>query len=309
MASPHVIERRLRRIARPGKLRARKAADRSREVTRTVRESAYAVAAARSAGPPWLVTQSSLALAWFRNERNFGDEISPLVVQSLTGLRPLWVRPDYAGKVIAVGSVLTYVRPHDVVIGAGLIRASRITLPDTVDVRAVRGPLTAECAGIDPDGVAYGDPGLLAAECLGIEAATSPTWDVVLVPHLVDYESALQLAEQVPGNSRLTVVDVRRGPRAVIETIAAGRSCVSSSLHGLVVAESLGVPAIWTSISDRVTGGTFKFHDYLAGTGRPEAPPLAPRDAVEQALSGEASPFTPDSTGIRAAIQGLASGH
>ena len=226
------------------------------------------------------------------------------MVQSVSGLRPLWVRPDYRAKALAVGSVLTYARPHDVVVGAGLIRASRTTLPRGVDVKALRGPLTAEYAGVDPDGIVFGDPGLLAAECLGIEVAASPMWDVVVVPHLVDYQSALRLVASVPPSVRLTVVDVRRGPRSVIETIASGRTCVSSSLHGLVVAESLGVPAVWTTITGSLSGGTFKFLDYLTGTGRPEDTSLPFRDAWKRpsvATLRDSSPTRP-AFGRRSAV-------
>ncbi len=44
--------------------------------------------------------------------------------------------------------------------------------------------------------------------------------------------------------------------------------CISSSLHGVIVAESLGLPTVAVSFGDRVPGGQFKFADYFEGTGR-----------------------------------------
>jgi len=53
----------------------------------------------------------------------------------------------------------------------------------------------------------------------------------------------------------LTVCDARDGPGAVIEAVSRSEVCVSSSLHGLIVAESLGIPTIWAKVSDRLIGG------------------------------------------------------
>ena len=43
---------------------------------------------------------------------------------------------------------------------------------------------------------------------------------------------------------------------------------VSSSLHGICVAEAYGIPAVWVRLADNIVGGEFKFRDYYASTGR-----------------------------------------
>lgn len=43
---------------------------------------------------------------------------------------------------------------------------------------------------------------------------------------------------------------------------------ISSSLHGIIAAEALGVPAVWMEMSDAVEGKGLKFYDYFLGSGR-----------------------------------------
>jgi pyruvyltransferase len=57
---------------------------------------------------------------------------------------------------------------------------------------------------------------------------------------------------------------VERQPRAVVEDIARCEYVASSSLHGVIVAHALGVPALWLRISDQLKGGAFKFRDYAS---------------------------------------------
>jgi hypothetical protein len=54
--------------------------------------------------------------------------------------------------------------------------------------------------------------------------------------------------------------------KEVFRQIQTCGSVISSSLHGLVVADSLGVPSVWVQFRGtrtRRTEGTFKYMDYL----------------------------------------------
>ena len=62
----------------------------------------------------------------------------------------------------------------------------------------------------------------------------------------------------------VVVIDVRQKPEPVIREIARCETILSSSLHGLVTADSLGIPNGWLRLSDRVLGGGFKFRDYYS---------------------------------------------
>ena len=143
--------------------------------------------------------------------------------------------------------------------GSGLIRDHAHPLPHAHPL-AVRGPLTRELIGA-PGGVALGDPGILASRHLRRPALQ---WDVGLVPHGHHraHEGFLRLAQA--SGLRVRVIDVHQEAAAAVREIAACGTIVTTSLHGLVTADSYGIPAVWTTLDPPLEGGDFKFRDYEA---------------------------------------------
>jgi hypothetical protein len=70
----------------------------------------------------------------------------------------------------------------------------------------------------------------------------------------------LSLAESA--GYRVRVVNVHQTAERVIREIAASGVVISTSLHGLVIADAYGIPAVWTTLEPPLGGGAFKFHDY-----------------------------------------------
>lgn len=213
-----------------------------------------------------------------RPVRNFGDLLGPLVVRQLVrefGLAP--ATHDVTPRLLAIGSVLHLAEPGDVVWGAGLNAKTGtevLTLP-ALDLRAVRGPRThaqllSRFGKRSP--TTFGDPGLL----LG-----------ALFPHLLVPPQRRHGVSVVPNlnelaqlQSRDRVVNPRWPLRAVVRRIARSELVVGSSLHGIIVAESLGVPARAVRTSEE---GSFKYEDYYLATGRDPHALLA--DSVEDAIA------------------------
>lgn len=194
---------------------------------------------------------------------NFGDLLGPVIVSRLAQALP---RASGGRRLVAIGSILHFAQDGDVVWGTGLNPkgpADATTL-SSLDVRAVRGPRTAESlralgAEVPP---VYGDPALLLPRAFpALALRPSPVHGLTVVPNLND----LAPRATFPAAWRGNIVNPRSNLRAIIRRIRRSRLVVGSSLHAIIVAESLGVPAraVATPHED-----VFKYEDYYLGTGR-----------------------------------------
>jgi hypothetical protein len=193
---------------------------------------------------------------WWDNDRNFGDHLTRFILGK-AGMLAVH-RPVENAAMIGVGSIIEHLPANysGVVWGSGLMFDRVVRFPNARFL-AVRGRLTAERLGIG--GVALGDPGLLVGGALRRLSTSSMT--VGVVPHFRHqaHPDVLRLVRAIPGAS---IIDVRDRPGKVISRIARCQFVVASSLHGLITADSLGIPALWTTLTPQLEGGTFKFLDH-----------------------------------------------
>jgi hypothetical protein len=91
-----------------------------------------------------------------------------------------------------------------------------------------------------------------------------PRWEIGIVPHGHHraHEGLRQLA--AAGEGRVRVVNIHQSAAAAVREIAACSVIFTTSLHGLITADSFGIPAAWASLEPALTGGDFKFRDYEA---------------------------------------------
>jgi pyruvyltransferase len=198
-----------------------------------------------------------------RRVNNFGDLLGPLVVSRILtrhGIDPAQGRRECT--LFSVGSVLHFASDDDVVWGSGINgkMPADSYLFHQLDVRAVRGPLTRDflhSRGIEVPAT-FGDPALLlpglAPELFA--GASRGEHAITIVPNFNDF----------PGYSaEPDVLDPRAPLEVCLGRIAGSRLVVGSSLHAIVVAESLGIPArVVASEAEH----PFKYEDYYRGTGR-----------------------------------------
>ena len=106
-----------------------------------------------------------------------------------------------------------------------------------------------------------GDAGILASYLL--KEKVEKKYAVGIIAHYKEQDEPIfqKLAETYP---KSLYIDVRQMPDSVIPQIASCECIISSSLHGLIIADSLGIPNIHIKVSDKLLGDGFKFDDYYS---------------------------------------------
>ncbi len=191
---------------------------------------------------------------------NFGDAVNSTLYKALTGEEPVY--SESSPKITAIGSITHAAGPKDIVWGTGCMSKDLpLKCDSTTRIMATRGPLTDELLrqrGASPSGI-HGDPALLLPKFFPMNEEKK--YKLGVIPHYVDYEavSKMELGK---------IINLFESPLEVIKTICQCEKVISSSLHGVVVAEAYGIPAEWKEFSKNVSGNGFKFRDYYLGTGR-----------------------------------------
>ena len=232
--------------------------------------------------------QGSFKLYYWNDEPNMGDMFNVDLCKKLMGITPTAVEPSICEAAFC-GSLLDdflyrkvfpirmkeYESEVSVQIwGAGFIDnkwncATKIRkiLPETfkrkVDIHAVRGRLSknrlTKITRISLDNVVLADPGLLASEF--IDGVIEKKYDFGVIPHHCEWE--LPVYNQFHKDNIL-MIDVRQDPVKCIELIAQCKYILSSSLHGMIFADSLGIPNARIVASNKVLGGNYKYKDYYS---------------------------------------------
>jgi pyruvyltransferase len=200
---------------------------------------------------------------------NFGDYLSLKLVERITGNSvSIFKKKKFNNekKLLAIGSILVFALDDDVIWGTGLngkrMDKSHFNFKN-LDVRAVRGPLTRkflkeifqiECPEI------YGDPALLIPYFFPeFKKKQNPRYEYIIIPH---YSEQKLFPKEIYPN----VVYPTDPWDEVIEKITDSRFVISSSLHGIVVAEAFQIPARLLRITENEP--LLKYQDYYYGTNR-----------------------------------------
>lgn len=197
--------------------------------------------------------------------KNFGDWLSPLLCEALSGMKVVHARPNRC-DLMALGSILAKAKNHfwnrriDIW-GSGLIE-DRGPFKSPHCIHAVRGWHTARSI-INQTIDVVGDPGLLCGILVPENITVRKEYSVGFIPHYVDQENYLVRAavERIP---RARFIDIFSDPLDFIGQVAACDYILSSSMHGLITADALGIPNAWLRLSNRIGGNDFKFHDYYS---------------------------------------------
>ena len=220
---------------------------------------------------------------------NIGDDLNCYLLEEMTGRRVfnkkdvwnVYCLPIY----MCIGSILNarWIHPRgNIVWGAGArndIDPPRKRNPKKVV--AVRGPKTRELLlkhGVSCPEI-YGDPVLLLPRFYR-PSIPACRYKVGIVPHIYDLENPLlkRLSERYPNDVKIVDVKHYTNWHDVIYSIVSCEIILSSSLHGLIIADAYNIPNKWVKFSDDTFDGAFKYQDYMLSVGRQDMEPLQMTD-------------------------------
>lgn len=200
---------------------------------------------------------------------NFGDMISPIVVASI--LDKYNVDSNVCIKktahLYAIGSIIAQGFSDATIWGSGFLfdpgdsieTKIKYKMIRKLDIRAVRGPRTK--AVFDRLGVkcptSYGDPAILMPLLYRPKVEKKRSYRVVLhFRHEIECDDYLSI--------------LTNDYKQFIDDLCSSSLVISGSLHGIILAEAYGIPAVF--LQDRPNVYMFKYQDWYESTGRPDFP-------------------------------------
>lgn len=234
---------------------------------------------------------SKIKLYWCRghghsdvNQRNFGDYLSADLVEIFSGRNVVFADIKHA-DMIAIGSVLGREKKaknwgikHKLhVWGTGSGNRDDVFSPRHY-YHAVRGLKCKEQIQGLKDQPLMGDPGLLSPWLVKPQGKKI---SVGIIPHL-SHQNSPQITALLTRIPKSKLIDVYSPVKQVLEEISSCDFVLSSSLHGLIVADAYGVPNQWLTL-ERNSDWEFKFEDYYSSFGLFDQMPVTPIEILQSA--------------------------
>lgn len=206
---------------------------------------------------------------WYHQDPNFGDRLTPWLLIHY-GIRAE-LTPVENSIAFGVGSLHDGI-PSDFsgfVLGTGQLNPTRRPLTSAKFV-SVRGALSRDNMGA-PGGTALGDLGLLSDRVFGRGRTHRK---IALVPHRM-HRGASWVDRLYAQSERIIIVDVGWNPQRVARVISGSQAVITSSLHGLILADSYGIPAAWGNPAPYTAGREHKFLDHESAVAMSPEPRVA----------------------------------
>lgn len=208
---------------------------------------------------------------------NFGDELTKDIIERVFKKKTeVHNQIDCKFDMLGVGSLIHFFNDitdyKTYVWGSGLIDDQVQSINPNFIFKACRGQYTRSKLPEVYHTIPLGDPGLL---CNLIYTNQVERTDMIgVIPHLRD-EGSNYLNDIIRKHPEIfKIIPVAQAPEEVADAIKSCKLILSSSLHGLIVSDSFGVPNIHLMLSDNLTsphhlrGGEYKFRDYYSGIGK-----------------------------------------
>ena len=245
--------------------------------------------------------------------KNFGDFLGPVAAKRLLQEKfgescsikvpVLNLKLDKRQKgdkcLFTLGSIFQHVQTNDLVWGTGFHPIWQRKFPTYIRTYAVRGPKTEKVIkehhlNNNRRGIPHVDPGYLIPflypEYMDLASATMDHWSntatpkICFVSHFKDVEEAGKAFAS--NNQTVNLISCQNDWEPVVKNIAMNCTHVAStSLHGLILAEAMGIPVLWfqfvgSTVEKRE--GSFKYLDFFESIHRKDMSPVHDLSVVFQ---------------------------
>lgn len=198
---------------------------------------------------------------YYDKELNFGDLITPYINNKFCNNSLItYTNENYTGtKIISTGSIIRLCNNNTIVYGSGMRDKDQQLLNGIII--SVRGPLTHNNLNKQHNLLhcEYGDPGLLMP--LFYNPSINKKYTLGFIPHYVDYHNVFNMYKN---DKNVHVINLLNSNiEDVINQILSCNYIISSSLHGLIVADAYNIPNMWIKYDNKIKGDDTKFYDYF----------------------------------------------
>lgn len=233
---------------------------------------------------------------------NWGDDINLILPRLIAGKPSIPYKYSPLAKlgkrknIIAIGSVLTWLTNEESIIwGSGVINPERRLPAKPKKVLAVRGPLTREYLldqGVSCPNV-FGDPALLLPKFY--QPKVEKKYTLGIIPHLTHQDHpALNNFKSDPSVLIIDIVNYGKWSDFVDKVLSC-EYIVSSSLHGLILADAYNLPNKWIGFFEMNEIKRFKYRDYYQSVGKEiEYPFVLDESTTKNMLLEEAKEWKPN---------------
>ena len=211
-------------------------------------------------------------LKYYDFENNWGDKVNPYLVEKITGKKVISSNSifNYKNKpeILGVGSIITGDLSNYVIWGSGVISEKTTLINKPKEVLALRGLNTLKkIKEVGGDCNFFGDPVLLFPEIFP-KSNVEKKYKYGIVPHFKN-KNSIGIKKIIElNNPEIKIIDIQsEGIEQFVTDILSCENILSSSLHGLILAEAYGIPTCRVVFSEKILGGDFKFYDYYSGVG------------------------------------------
>jgi hypothetical protein len=217
--------------------------------------------------------ESPLPLVWWPRPfpGNFGDWLSPLVLQRLSGHPVQYVAPTAPTSqphLIMIGSIGRFIKQRSIVIGTG-VSSTDLELNRHALYLSVRGPLTAQVlrASGGPDVQSMGDPAALLRRIVPVDIGPT-NGRLALVRHYTHANLPVTLPD---GADELSILASHPDDlESFVARLASYDGVVTSAMHVMIICHAYGIPCSligFRGFETSVHGTGMKYRDYSLGMG------------------------------------------